>query len=84
MRPGFLYVLEHPSDPNLVKIGRTIRSPEQRLVEHNSDYTKLAGKIVKETGQKWKLKEVVAVPDPAYAEAAFWETTSQHALRGKD
>jgi len=75
--------LEHPSDPILVKIGHTTRKPEQALAQHNSDYTKLTGQIVKETGQKWKLKEYIAVPDPAYAKAVFLATTSLHALRGK-
>jgi hypothetical protein len=74
MKSGYLYVLVHPSDPNLVKIGRTTRKPEDRLAEHNSNYEELTGRIVKETGQKWELKEYIAVPDPAYAEAVFWET----------
>ena len=84
MKSGYLYVLEHPSDPNLMKIGHTTRTPEKALAQHNSNYTKLAGQIVKETGQKWELKEYIAVPDPAYAKAVFWSTTSLHALRGKE
>ena len=52
MKSGYLYVLSHPSDPELYKIGVTIRKPEQRLAQHNSDYTQLTGRIVKETGQK--------------------------------
>ncbi len=84
MKSGYLYVLEHPSDPNLVKIGHTTRKPEQALAQHNSDYNKIAGQIVKKTGQKCKLKEYIAVPDPAYAKAAFWETTCSHALRGHE
>ena len=75
MKSGYLYVLEHPSDPNLVKIGQTTRKLEQALAQHNSNYNQLTGQIVKETGQKWKLKDYIAVPDPAYAKAAFWETT---------
>jgi len=75
MKSGYLYVLVHPSDPNLVKIGQTTRKPEERLAQHNSDDKELTGQIVKETGQKWKLKEYIAVPDPAYAEVAFWEAT---------
>jgi hypothetical protein len=73
MKSGYLYVLAHPSDPNLVKIGQTTRKPEERLAEHNSDYKEYTGQIVKEIGQKWELKEYIAVPDPAYAETAFWE-----------
>lgn len=65
MKPGYIYVLAHPSDPLLVKIGRTTRKPEERLAEHNSNYEELTGRIVKETGQKWELKEYFAVPDPA-------------------
>ena len=75
MNPGYIYVLVHPSDPNLYKIGITTRKPEQRLAEHNSNYTQLAGRIVKETGQKWELKEYHAVPDPYWAEKVFWGTT---------
>jgi len=75
MKPGYIYVLVHPSDPNLYKIGITTRKPEQRLAQHNSDYTQLAGRIVKETGQKWELKEYHAVPDPYWAERVFWGTT---------
>ena len=75
MKSGYIYVLVHPSDPDLYKIGITTREPEQRLSEHNSDYTKLAGQIVKETGQKWELKEYHAVPDPYWAESVFWGTT---------
>ncbi len=73
MKPGYIYVLVHPSDPLLVKIGRTTRKPEERLVEHNSNYEELTGRIVKETGQKWELKEYIAVPDPAWTEAVLWE-----------
>jgi hypothetical protein len=73
MKSGYIYVLVHPSDPLLVKIGQTTRKPEERLAEHNSNYTELTGQIVKETGQKWELKEYIAVPDPAWAEAVLWE-----------
>ncbi|MFO0109063.1 MAG: GIY-YIG nuclease family protein [Alphaproteobacteria bacterium] len=72
---GHIYVLTHPSDPNLYKIGVTIREPVRRLAQHNSDFTKAAGRIVKETGQKWELKEYHAVPDPYWAERAFWGNT---------
>ena len=73
MKSGYLYVLVHPSDPTLVKIGQTILKPEERLAQHNSDYEEYAGQIVKKTGQKWNLKEYIPVPDPTYAEAVFWE-----------
>lgn len=84
MKSGYLYILGHPSDPNLVKIGHTTRDLEKVVALHNGDYTKRAGQIVKETGQKWALKEYIAVPDPAFAKAVFWETTAQHALRGHE
>lgn len=74
-KPGFIYVLTHPSDPDLYKIGITTRKPEQRLAQHNSDYTQYAGRIVKETGQKWELKECHAVADPYFAESVFWGAT---------
>lgn len=75
MKTGYLYVLVHPSDPDLYKIGITTRNPEQRLAEHNSNYEEYTGQIVKETGQKWELKEFHAVPDPYWAESVFWGTT---------
>lgn len=75
MKSGYIYVLVHPSDPELYKIGVTTRKPEQRLARHNSDYNELTGRIVKETGQKWELKEFYAVPDPYWAELNFWGTT---------
>lgn len=73
MKSGYLYVLVHPSDSNLVKIGQTTLKPEERLAQHNRDYKEYTGQIVKETGQKWELKEYIAVPDPVHAETAFWE-----------
>ena len=75
MKSGYLYVLVHPSDPDLYKIGVTILSPEKRLVQHNRQHEKYAGLIVKETGQKWELKTYIAVPDPYWAERAFWGVT---------
>jgi hypothetical protein len=74
-KPGYVYVLVHPSDPDLYKVGVTILQPEKRLAQHNRQYEKYAGQIVKETGQKWELKTYVAVPDPYWAERAFWGAT---------
>jgi len=75
MKSGYLYVLTHPSDPTLYKIGITIRPPEIRLAEHNYNFEKPAGKIVEVTGQEWSLKTYIAVPDPYWAEKAFWDAT---------
>jgi hypothetical protein len=75
MKPGFIYVLVHPSDPDLYKIGITTRRPKHRLAEHNANYEKYAGKIVNDTGQEWELKEFHAVPDPYWSESVFWGTT---------
>ena len=75
MRSGCIYVLVHSSDPTLVKVGRTTQKLERRIAQHNSDFTKIAGQVVKETGQKWELKESIEVPDPVHAEAAFWGAT---------
>jgi len=75
MKSGYLYVLVHPSDPDLYKIGVTILDPEKRLAQHNSQHKEHAGRIVKETGQKWELKTHIAVPDPYWAERAFWGAT---------
>lgn len=75
MKSGYIYVLVHPSDPNLYKIGQTTQHPQKRLAEHNSNYAEYTGQIVKETGQKWELKLYVAVPDPYWAETVFWGAT---------
>lgn len=75
MKSGYIYVLTHPSNPNLYKIGVTTRNPEVRLAQHNSDPTQLTGRIVKETGCKWELKEFHQVEDPYWAERAFWAAT---------
>jgi hypothetical protein len=64
--------LVHPSDPNLYKIGVTVLPPEKRLARHNHDHDEYPGQVVKETGQKWNLKTFIAVPDPYWAERAFW------------
>src|SRR5262249_8737105 len=39
MKSGYLYVLVHASDPDLYKVGQTTRHPQERLVEHNSNYS---------------------------------------------
>lgn len=75
MKSGYLYVLTHPSDPKLYKIGVTILTPEQRLAQHNQNLEEYAGRIVKETGQKWELKTYIPVEDHYWAEAAFWGAT---------
>src|SRR5512138_2623790 len=75
-KPGYLYVLTHPSDPDLYKIGVTILHPEERLAQHNCNHQEYAGRIVKETGQKWSLKTFIPVADPYWAESALWGATS--------
>jgi len=82
MKPGYLYVLVHPSDPDLYKIGVTILPPEERLGQHNCRYEEHAGKVVKETGQKWALKTYIPVLDPYWAEAVFWGSTGLADLPG--
>jgi hypothetical protein len=80
MKSGYLYVLVHPSDPGLYKIGVTILEPEERLAQHNSNYMEYAGRIVKETGHKWEIKTFIAVADPYRAEACFWGATPLGAI----
>lgn len=75
MKSGYLYVLIHPSDPTLHKIGVTTLTPEKRLAQHNRYLDQYTGRVVKETGQKWKLKTYIEVPDPYWAEQMFWATT---------
>lgn len=73
IKSGFIYVLTHPSDPSLVKVGVTSRNPQERLKEHNTQFDKAVGKIVANTGQLWVLKESYPVDDIYNAESAFWK-----------
>ncbi len=43
MKPGYLYVLVHPSDSDLYKIGVTTQPLKRRLAQHNRD-TEEAGR----------------------------------------
>jgi rubredoxin len=83
MKSGYLYVLGHPSDPDLFKIGVTIQPLKKRLAAHNSNYTEYAGKIVKETGQKWEIKTYIEVSDPYWAESVFWDATGLSEFPGR-
>lgn len=82
MESGYLYVLVHPSDPDLYKVGVTTLAPEERLAQHNRNHTECAGQIVKQTGQRWELKTIVAVADPYWAEAVFWGSTGLSDMPG--
>lgn len=75
MKRGYLYVLVHPSDPSLYKIGVTVLHPEQRLAQHNQLHDSYAGRVVQQTGQTWQLKTFIEVEDPYWAEKAFWAAT---------
>ncbi len=75
MRLGFLYVLGHPSDPKLHKIGVTVRDPKIRIKQHNKNFKTYAGRIVLETGQEWQVKTIIEVEDVYWAEAVFWNAT---------
>lgn len=82
---GFLYILRHPSrvftdyglrdDEHLYKIGVTTRTVKIRLKQHNTDFKKAAGRVVKETGQLWEVQEVYSVQNVYAAEKLFWSHT---------
>jgi hypothetical protein len=72
VKTGFIYVITHTSDPCLIKVGMTTRSPEISLKEHNTQFHKAAGKIVEATGQKWNLKEFFSVEDTFNAKSIFF------------
>ena len=72
VKSGFIYVLTHPSDAYLIKVGMTTRNPNVRLREHNTQFDKVVGKVVEATGQEWILKEFCAVEDTYNAESAFF------------
>jgi hypothetical protein len=74
-KAGYIYVLTHPSEDDLYKVGVTIRDPLKRLAQHNTSYKQLTGRIVKETGQKWVLKEYHAVDNIYATERLFWAHT---------
>lgn len=79
---GFLYVLRHPArefkdywlsdDEFLYKIGVTTRTVQIRLKQHNTDFKKVAGKVVEETGQLWEVQEVCSVQNVYASEKLFW------------
>ena len=83
MKPGYLYVLVHPSDPKLYKIGQTIRDPKKVLAQHNSNNNEYTGKIVQETGQEWEIKTYIPVPDPNWAKVVFWDATGLSVIPGR-
>lgn len=58
MKSGYLYVLVHPSDPDLYKIGVTVLHPEERLAQHNRDFEEYAGQIVKKTASVYSIAAV--------------------------
>lgn len=74
-KAGYLYVLVHPSDLLLYKIGVTTLLPEERLAQHNQRQEEYAGQVVEKTGQKWEIKTYIQVVDVYWAEAAFWGAT---------
>jgi hypothetical protein len=81
-RDGFLYILRHPDrtftnfglrdEEHLFKIGVTTRTLKIRLKQHNTDFTKVAGMVVQETGRLWEVQEVYSVQDVYLAERIFW------------
>ena len=71
VRKGYLYLMQHPDNPGLVKIGRTTRPPQQRLAEHNE--RGITGEIARATGKPWELVHYVPVTDASKAEAYLWE-----------
>jgi hypothetical protein len=80
MNSGYLYVLVNPSEPILHKIGVKIHPPEKRLAQHNRQFDKYAGQIVKETGQEWVLKTYVSVDDPYLTKKVMAYTVRPNAL----
>ena len=81
-KDGYLYILCHPSrsfqnyglddGQCLFKIGVTTRTIKIRLKQHNTDFTKVAGMVVQETGQLWEVQGVYSVQDVYAAENIFW------------
>jgi predicted GIY-YIG superfamily endonuclease len=85
VKAGYIYILKHPSDETLIKVGMTTRNVEQRIKEHNTQFDKAAGLIVKNTGQEWVLYDSIQVEDTYNAESAFWQRSpwTEIPFRGK-
>jgi len=84
MKSGYLYVFSHPSNSQLIKVGYTSGTLKKALEIANTEYSRDAGKLVKETGKKWRMLKNVKVPDPSYAKAIFWEVFHPYPFRGKE
>lgn len=83
MKSGYIYVLVHPSYPDLYKIGVTERTINERLKEHNTDFTQYTGKVVEDTGRTWRIVEFHKVPDIYNAENNFWWASPYADLPGR-
>jgi len=59
-------------DKHLFKIGLITRKVKIRLQHHNTDFTKVTGMVVQETGRLWEVQEVYSVQDVYEAEKLFW------------
>ena len=71
IKTGYIYLLTHPEMPGTVKIGRTYRTLEQCLTEHNRDG--ITGRVVEETGKPWEIHRYRSVEDPVLAESLIWD-----------
>jgi predicted GIY-YIG superfamily endonuclease len=68
---GYIYLLQHPDKPGYVKIGRTARTPQKRLAEHNERGH--MGETAQTSGRPWELIHYVPVKDASKAEAYVWD-----------
>lgn len=84
MKSGYLYVFSHPSNSQLLKVGYTSGTLKKALEIANTEHSRDAGKIVKETGKKWRMLKNIKVPDPSYAKKIFWEALHPSPFRGKE
>jgi hypothetical protein len=74
MKSGYLYVLVHPSDPDLYKVGIPLS-----LRSDWSNTMAIIQNMRAGSSMRWvrngNSKAYIAVPDPKWAETAFWEAT---------
>ncbi|MET4130021.1 GIY-YIG nuclease family protein [Roseovarius sp. MBR-6] len=70
--PGWVYILENPSIPGMVKVGRTTRSPELRAQELHDTSTPTPFRVA----HSWAVADVVTAERTAHAALGRFRVSS--------